>query len=246
MHDSIGEGLAAHAPMAAEGGSPLHGFQGNRGEGRPAAVVPAALTIAVAREAGARGGTIGRRVARQLNWQVYDQDLLEYMTQDVVVRQGLFDNLSAAANAWVESRLQALERGRNLAHDASIVNLARVVLALGSQGEVVLIGRGAGFILPRESTLHVRMMAPLQERIAYMSQWLRLPLREAAEKVQTRDARRAEFVNTHFHQQPGDIHHYDMLLNASSLGEELCAHLIVEAARARSAQLRPEVRGDSG
>jgi hypothetical protein len=206
----------------------------------PAPVVPAALTIALAREAGARGGTIARRVARKLNWQVYDQDLLEYMTQDTVVRQGIFDNLSAPANDWVESSLEALLRDQNLTQHPSILNLARVVLALGAQGEVVLIGRGAGFILPRASTLHVRMMAPLKERIGYMSQWLRLPVQEAAEKVRTRDAGRAEFISTHFHRQPGDIHQYDMLLNTSLLGEETCAGLIAQATRARSLAFQPE------
>jgi hypothetical protein len=82
-------------------------------------------------------------------------------------------------------------------------------------------------------------MAPLQERIAYMSQWLRLPVQEAAERVRLRDARRAEFINTHFHRQPGDIHQYDMLLNASLLGEETCAGLIAQAAKARASQMAP-------
>jgi hypothetical protein len=221
--------------------APRHGFRGNRERERPPCAIPAALTIALARESGARGGTIGRRVARKLNWQVYDQELLEYMAQDTVVRQGIFDNLPPAATAWMESQLDALLREKNLTQYPSIVNLARVILALGSQGEVVLIGRGAGFVLPRATTLHVRLIAPLQERIAYMSQWLRLPLQEAAEKVRTRDARRAEFINTHFHRQPGDIHQYDMLLNASLLGEETCAALIAEAARARAAQFQPAV-----
>jgi cytidylate kinase len=244
MNTSSGDRSAVHDPATGEGDTPRHGFQGNRGERRPLATVPAALTIAVARESGARGGTIGRRVARKLNWQVYDHDLLEYMTQDTVVRQGIFDSLTPPVNEWVASHLEVLLREHNLGKDPSVVNLARVVLALGAQGEVVLIGRGAGFILPRASTLHVRMMAPLQERIAYMSQWLRLPLPEAAEKVRTRDARRAEFINTHFHRQPGDIHQYDMLLNASVLGEETSAALIVQAARARSAQLQPETASE--
>jgi cytidylate kinase len=141
----------------------------------------------------------------------------------------------------VDARLEALLREQNLTQHPSMVNLARVILALGSQGEVVLIGRGAGFILPRASTLHVRLMAPLQERIAYMSQWLRLPVQEAAERVRLRDARRAEFINTHFHRQPGDIHQYDMLLNASLLGEETCAGLIAQAAKARGSQMQPEL-----
>ncbi len=220
MNHTTGDRSALHESGASEGDTPQHGFQGDR-EARPTlATVPAALTIALARESGARGGTIARRVARKLNWQVYDQDLLEYMTHDTVVRQGIFDALTPAANEWVEAHLEGLLQKQNLSQHPSVVNLARVVLALGSQGEVVLIGRGAGFILPRESTLHVRMIAPLQERIAYMSQWLRLPVQEAAEKVRTRDARRAEFISTHFHRQPGDIHQYDMLLNASLLGEE--------------------------
>jgi hypothetical protein len=241
MSDSREDSAALHEPVGGDAPTPLHGFQGNRGERQTTATVPSALTVAVAREAGARGGTIGRRVARKLNWQVYDQDLMEYMTQDTVVRQGIFDNLTPLASAWVESQVQRLLQEKCLSQDPSVLNLARVVLALGSQGEVVLIGRGAGFILPRESTLHVRMMAPLEERIAYMSQWLRLPLREAAEKVRARDARRAEFITTHFHRQPGEMHHYDMLLNASLLGEETCSALIAEAARARSARLQPEV-----
>ena len=229
-------------PITGEvGDPPRHGFRGDPERERSPSAIPAALTIALAREAGARGGTIGRRVARKLNWQVYDQELLEYMTQDTVVRQGIFDNLPPAATAWVESNLETLLREQNLTQHPSIVNMARVVLALGSQGEVVLIGRGAGFMLPRTTTLHVRLMAPLQERIAYMGQWLRLPLQEAAEKVRARDASRAEFINTHFHRQPGDIHQYDMLLNASLLGEETCTTLIVQAARARAAQLQAAV-----
>jgi cytidylate kinase len=101
---------------------------------------------------------------------------------------------------------------------------------------VVLVGRGAGCILPRETTLHVRVVAPEEERIAFMSQWLRLTLAEAAERVRLRDARRAEFVLTHFHRRADDIHQYDLVLNSSLLGEELCSELIAQAARGRAAR----------
>ena len=197
----------------------------------PPPAVPAGLSVALSREAGARGGAIGRRVGQKLGWQVFDQELLEYMAQDAVVRQGVLDNLTPAAAAWVEERLQLLLREQNLSQHPAILNLARVVLALGAQGEVVLVGRGAGFILPRETTLHVRLVAPLAERIAYMSQWLRLPVEEAAEMVRLRDERRGEFLHTHFHRNGGDVHQYDLLLNTSLLGEDVCAELIALAAR---------------
>src|SRR5215471_16893419 len=76
---------------------PRHGYQGDRGVVSTLQAMPAQLTVAVSREAGARGGTIGRRVGRKLGWQVYNQELLEYMAQDVVVRQELFDGLTPAA-----------------------------------------------------------------------------------------------------------------------------------------------------
>jgi cytidylate kinase len=231
------------AGMDEPGESPRHGFQGDRGVTFSPPMTPCGLTIALSREAGARGGAIGRRVGQKLGWQVFDQELLEYMAQDGVVRQGVLDSLKPAAMVWTEERLQQLLHEQNLSQNPAIQTLARVVLALGAQGKAVMIGRGSGFILPRTSTLHVRLVAPLEERIAYMSQWLRLPAKEAAEMVRVRDGRRVEFLQTHFHRHGGDVHQYDMLLNTSLLGEDVCAELIVTAAEARSAQLAAEENG---
>jgi cytidylate kinase len=212
---------------------PRHGFQGDRGAAPVRRAMPLGLSIAISREAGARGGTIARRVAQKLGWQVYDQDLLEYMAQDPVVRQGVLDALPPAGAEWVQKRLHALGRLADLASDPAVENLACVVLALAAQGEVVLIGRGAGSILPRPSTLNVRVVAPVADRIAYMGQWLRLPLAEAEQKVRSRDERRAEFLQRHFDRLPGDLYQYDMVLNSSMLGEEGCADLIAQAAHVR-------------
>ncbi len=224
-------------PTPAEDRPPRHGFQGDRGAAPPVRSVPAGLTVAVSRESGSRGGTIARRVARKLGWQVYDQELLEYMAQETAVRQGVLEGLQGPAAAWIEERMDRLLREQNLSQHPLVGNLARVVLSLGAQGGVVLIGRGAGSILPRETTLNVRIVAPLPERVAYMSQWMRLTQEEAAERVDSRDRMRNEFVATHFHRHPGDVHQYDLVLNTSLLGEDVCAELIAQAARAREAQL---------
>jgi hypothetical protein len=218
------------APAGSESHTPRHGF---RGEQPSLAPIPAGLTVAVSREAGARGGSLGRRVARVLGWDVYGEELLEYIARDASCRQDVLQGLSPEAGLWGEDRLQQLLRGQDLSQNPAIQNLARVILALGSKGQVVLIGRGAGYILPRDTTLHVRIVAPTADRIAYMAQWLRLTIEEAAEQVRLRDSRRQEFLATHFHQRPADTCLYDLVLNSTSLGEELCADLILQAARAK-------------
>ena len=231
-------GDEALEPQSRPVGSPLHGFQGDRAPLPPAPAWPASLTVAISREAGSRGGTIARRAGRKLGWQVYNQELLEYVAQEGPLRHAITEPLPAVAAAWMEERLQTQLRQQNLSQNPTIAELARIVLALGAHGKVILIGRGAGCILPAPSTLHVRIMAPLADRIAYMSQWLRLTLDQAAVQVEIRDHHRAEFVNTHFHRQPGDIYQYDLVLNSSLLGEDLCAELVAQAARAKLGMLK--------
>lgn len=224
------------------GESPRHGFQGDRAPGPPPSGVPASLTVALSREAGSRGSTIASRAGQKLGWQVYTQELLEYLAQEATFQQDLLNQLSPPAARWVESRLEELQQEVNLRSHPSLTDLARAVLGLGAHGAVVLVGRGAGYVLPRKSTLFVRIVAPLDERIAYMSQWLRLTSTEAAEQVRTRDRRREDFVATHFQRVPGDVHDYDLVLNSSFLGEDLCADLIAHAARGKLATL-PQASG---
>jgi cytidylate kinase len=198
---------------------------------------PLGVTVAVSREAGSRGSSIANRAAAKLGWQVYNQEILEYLAHESTHRHDLVDALAPELADWVERRLAQLTSERNLSSHPSLVQLARIVLALAATGEVVLIGRGAGNLLPRLSTLNVRTIAPVEDRVAYMSQWLRLPIDQAAEQVRLRDTQRNEFVEKYFHRRPGDPHQYDLLLNTSFLGEELSASLIVQAARAKQAAL---------
>ncbi|MFO0844351.1 MAG: cytidylate kinase-like family protein [Gemmataceae bacterium] len=218
-------------------GPPRHGYQGDRGAPTAARMAPLGLAVAISREAGARGGTVARLAAEKLAWQVYDQELLEYTAQNPVIRQGMMNDLPPACVDWVTHRLKELERTCGLGPDADVHHQAEVILALGAQGQVVLIGRGAGCVLPRETTLNVRVVAPLRERVAYMGQWLRMSSADAAERVRQRDERRAEFVQRHFRRAPADVHQYDLVLNSSLLGEDGCAELIARAARLRWGQV---------
>jgi cytidylate kinase len=230
-------------PAVSAQGTPMHGFRGDEAE---APSLPRALTIAISREAGARGGTIAQRAGEKLGWQVFSQDLLEYIAQEGAFRQEVLDNLTPASAAWVEEQMQRLLQEQKLSRNPTILELARMVLSLGVQGEVILLGRGAGCILPERSTLHVRCVASLQDRVAYMSQWLRLTEDEAREQVHKRDQRRLDFIYTHFHRKPGDLNQYDLVLNSGRLGEDACAELIVQAARAKlSALLGPDDSSDA-
>lgn len=213
---------------------PMHGYRGEKAV-MPADRFPTGLTIAVSREAGARGGSIARRVGRKLGWQVVDQELLEFLTQD----EQAFQELPDQAREWAEGRLDQLLRSRIVRNESGLVALARAVLLLGSVGEVIIIGRGAGYILPPAATLHVRVIAPETDRIAYMGQWLRLSTDESTEEVRRRDTRRSEFLSAQIGCVADDPNPYDFVLNSSRMGEEPSAELIAQAARGKLLGLEP-------
>src|SRR5438876_882526 len=93
-------------PVLAAGESPLHGYRGAAAE--PAVGVPTGLTIAISREAGARGATIAKRAGEKLGWEVYSQETLEYGAQNAAFRQGVLDKLSPSAAEWVDEHLRLL------------------------------------------------------------------------------------------------------------------------------------------
>jgi cytidylate kinase len=218
---------------------PLHGNQGDRG---PAAErrAPLGLTVAISREAGARGSSVARRIGKRLGWQVYSQELLEFLGGNEAARAHVLAGVPHDAADWTGGQLERIKRDKIVNSSVELGELPRLVLTLAARGRVVLVGRGAGFLLPRDTTVHVRIVAPLEDRVAYMAQVLRHTREEAADHVREMDEQRAGYLVNSFNRRAGDLYDYDLLVNSYLLGEEACAELICTAVRAKERLLFPD------
>ena len=196
------------------------------------------LSIAVSRESGARGAAIARAVAERLGWQVYDQELIAYMANQMHVRQGLLESLDEKTLGWAREWLNIVLDAEAVDQEEFIANLTKVVLAIGLHGEAVFVGRGANFILPRDRTLTVRIIAPLNERVAYASQRETLSSDDARRRVTETDENRLGFIVKHFHKDVADPHFYDLVVDSSALGEDATTELIVRALEGRRVRIR--------
>jgi cytidylate kinase len=216
---------------------PLHGNRGDV-ESVPVLEVPLGLSIAISRETGARGTSIARRLGKKLGWQVYTQELLEFLGANESARSHLLSDVPKNASAWADAQLERLHRENVLLPGAELGELPRLILTIAARGQVILVGRGAGYLLPRETTLHVRIVAPLKERIAYMMQSMRWTHVEADTQVRERDEKRRAFLLKYFNHRTDEIHAYDMVLNSFLLGEEISAEAIAVAVRGRERMTR--------
>lgn len=210
--------------------APFHGF---RGDARGPVPAPRGLTVAVSREAGARGTTVARRLAEILDWQLFTSETLDYLAHDDTAREQLLADVPADARGWADAHLHYLLRERGLTADPATLPVVRTVLAVAARGAAVIVGRGAGFVLPTATTLHARVIAPLEARVAYMAQHLRLTRPEAAEEVRARDERRARFLEAALATDATDLTAYDLVVNSDRLGAETAAQLLGWAVRTK-------------
>ncbi len=65
------------------------------------------------------------------------------------------------------------------AQEAYLDHLAKLLEAIGRGGQSVIVGRSANFLLPREDTLSVRIIAPLKARAPRLSERMGVSVRTA-------------------------------------------------------------------
>jgi cytidylate kinase len=106
--------------------------------------------------------------------------------------------------------------------------LVETLFSLAAHGECVILGRGAAQVLPATTTLRVRLVGPLKDRIATVQQRLGVKREEAVRRIAQTDHGRTQFVVNNFDKDPADPCNYDLVLNSARLGVEACAELIVE------------------
>jgi cytidylate kinase len=194
--------------------------------GVPVSRAPAAFTIAVSREAGCNGALIAARLGERLGWLVYDRLLLERIAEEMGLRSSLLAGVDEKRMGWLRECIAAFSATPAVSGSAYVRHLVEMVLSLAAHGECVVVGRGAAQILPAATTLRVRLVAPLEERVAVAQARLGSSEAEAARWVRTTDRERLSFVRDHFHMDPCDPHGYDLVLNTARLSIEEAAEVI--------------------
>jgi cytidylate kinase len=203
-----------------------HGSRGATAHGRP--VLPA-FTVALSREAGTYAAAIAREVGNRLGWPVYDRELLQRIADDLGVRRALLDSVDERRVSWLNECLKGISSAPGVSHSAYVRHLVETLLALSTHGNAVIVGRGATKILPLATTLRVRVVAPLENRIEMVRREHGISEKEAVRQVEATDRERNRFVKDHFLIDPADPRNYDLVLNAARFSPGECADLIIAA-----------------
>lgn len=211
----------------------LHRWQMQKQEAQSLEVLaplgPRAFTIAISREAGANGSNIGHMLGERLGWPVYDYQLVEKIAGEMGLRSQLLESVDEKSGSWLRECVESFSSGPSVSESAYVHHLVETLLALALHGECIIIGRGANVVTPPETTMRVRLVAPLQDRIATVQKRRNVTMAEARQWVEETDRQRARFIRDHFHKVADDPHLHDLILNTSRFSLEACVEIIIDA-----------------
>jgi cytidylate kinase len=191
------------------------------------------ITIALSRQAGAGGYEIAQAVSARLGWPVYDHELLDRIAEEKGLNARLLASLDERHVGWLEDAFRAYCAPHSGHQGVYLRTLLGLLASLGKAGHCIIVGHGAPQVLPADTTLRVRVIAPRAIRVANVQKNRKLSLAEAERWIDTTERERLRFVERHFHVNDAEPLGYDLVLNVERLNMEECATLIVEAARAR-------------
>ena len=204
------------------------------------AVTPVGLrrAVTISRQAGCGAVSVAEKLAAHLQrhappenapWTVFDRNLMDQVLAD--------HNLPAyLAKTLPEDRMSALEDmiaeivGARPAVQKLVLQTSETVLQLAELGGVILIGRGGNIITAKlPHVLHVRLVAPLDDRIERICRDDKKTPAEARKFCVDEEQSRARYLKTYFNADINDPMGYHLIINTSRVGYENTAKLIGDA-----------------
>lgn len=173
--------------------------------------------ITVSREAGSGGRPLAKHLAKKLNYDFYDEKLVDLISKKLGKKRRLITSLDEKQRNRVADMVKSMVDENFVTRDKYIKALCEVVLGLAQKGGCVILGRGANFITSFEDGLHLRVIAPYLKRVEYSAKYEGYSELEARQRIKRFDKERKEFVRRYFGKNPSNTNYYDLVLNTDHL-----------------------------
>lgn len=184
--------------------------------------------LLISRDKGAGGRQVANLIGQRLGWQVFDRQIVDAIAERAKMRQQLVETLDEKTRGGLEEFLRQVLT-REIGSTDYLLHLRQVLLALGQQGDVVIVGRGAEYILPERFGLRVRMVAPFDERAERIARAEGHTPEGVNPLVVKVDQERMDFIQSHFRKDIRDPLNYDLVVNTESLTVEGTAEIVLAA-----------------
>jgi cytidylate kinase len=184
--------------------------------------------VTISRQYGSGGGEVGARLAHRLGWQLLDHGVVQQVAAALNLTEGEAEERDERSRPFVASLVVGArsidpslldDRPLGLVDlDTYSETVRSVIESAASIGHVVIIGRGGQVLLAgRPDVLHVRLVAPLEQRIAYVAYREGLDQAAARGRLLSKDHDRERYLQVAYGRRSDDPCLYDLIINTGGL-----------------------------
>ena len=194
--------------------------------------------ITIERRYASGGNEIGRKLAEELGYKLYDRNILVQAAKNLDIPFHSIEALEESSSGGIllnlsKTALGGVTGNRELPlADKLFLEEKRIIEEVAKEGNCVIVGRASDYILKdKKKHLGVFITSDKSKRIqrAIMKEGIKES--EAENALKKNDKRRSSFYNSVTNWEWGAPEYYEVYLNAGRLGIDVCVKMIAEAAK---------------
>ncbi len=195
------------------------------------------MAVTISRQTGSGAMAIALKLADFLearssgacHWTVFDKNLIEKVLEEHHLPKHLAKFLPEDSSSMINDIMDEL-LGLHPPSWTVVHQTTETVLHLAQLGKSILIGRGATAVCARlPNVFHVRLVAPLDKRVARIMESNKLSHAQALEFIKETEQARARYLKKNFKTDIEDPLIYHLVINTGRFSEDEVARIVGEA-----------------
>ena len=188
--------------------------------------------ITIGRKFGSGGHEVGRRLAAELGYKLYDKELLKMMAQESnICEQVLEDYDEKPTGSLLYSIVMDVYPAVNYVGNSLQQQIYQAqydtIRRIGDKGGCVIVGRAADYILrdnPHMTSVFIH--ADNKFRVKRIMEYEKISEDKALDMIAKADKKRASFYNFQTEKKWGHVASYNLSLDTSDIGIDGCVTVI--------------------
>ena len=173
--------------------------------------------ITISSEPGSGGRVIAQGLAKRLGIDLFDRNIVKEIAESAHISGAVIETMEKDRLSGIKDFISSLVNDRYLWPGVYLDHLMKVVAAIASHGNAIIVGRGANFLIPAEDRLSIRVISPLDTRVNNVAKEFGVTREEAKRRVINRENRRSAFIRQSFNADVADPRNYDLVVNTQKL-----------------------------
>jgi cytidylate kinase len=194
--------------------------------------------LTVSRQRGSGGTILAERLAQRFGYTLLHRDIIDRICASAGYKRRVIESLDGHARSQLQLWFESVVQGTYVDASDYVKALLEVIYSISELGGVVVVGRGANFIIGHGRGFHIRVVAPREARVRNLVAREGLSERDARREVEKSDHERDAWVRQVFGRSADDPLAYDLVINHLSISMEAATSLVAAAAQEKFERLR--------